>query len=282
MQRSAYYWADERSNISNGHTQKIIHRTFSHISIISNTMTSIEQLPNELLSMCFVYLDFYHMYTTFFHLNQRFNQLIRYQTRIHLHLSSIPSREFVTFCSQLNQLVRTSENYPNSIATHDKHKLKLLFEDDFFTGTFSRIRSLTLSNMDCETICSIIFDYPTKLYENLESLSLLDNIIEEDHKLKYNKECKNTLHNSHLDFVCLDLCNHLISSRMKSLKYLKLNFDPHQCRCCHPVASNHIDLYFVQFTTANQSISNLETLIIGCKWFIFLLYMPSGPCSVCY
>ena len=127
-----------------------------------------------------------------------------------------------------------------------------------------------LSNIDCETLCSIIFDYPTKLYENLENLSLLDNISEEDHKLKYNRECKNTLRDIQLDFIYLDLCNNLISSKMKLLKYLKLNFNPYRCGCRQYTSSNHVDLYFDRFTIENKSLSSLETLIIGCKLFIFL------------
>jgi hypothetical protein len=235
-------------------------------------MTTIEQFPNELISMCFSYLDFYHIYEIFFHLNTRFNQLILYQTKIHFNFSSIPPRKFFLFCSHLNQLARTSENYPYSIVAHDQHKLKLILEDDLFIETFSKLRSLTLSNTNCETICLIIFDYPTKLYENLEILNLLDNIIEKNYKLKYNIECKKPLRDIQFDLIYLDLCNNLISSKMKSLKYLKLNFNPYQCGCRQYMGPNHIDLYFDQFTKENKSLPNLETLIIGCKLSICLIY----------
>jgi hypothetical protein len=228
-------------------------------------MTTIEQFPNELILTCFSYLDFYHIYEIFFHLNTRFNQLILYQTKIHFNFSSISSRQIFTFCSQLNQLTKTSENYPYSIVAHGKHKLKLILEDDLFSETFSKLRSLTLSNTDCETICLIIFDYPTKLYENLEILNLLDNITEKNYKLKYNRECKKTLRDIQFNLIYLDLCNNLISSKMKSLKYLKLNFNRYPCGYRYYMGPNHIDLYFDQFTKENKSLSNLETLIIGCK-----------------
>jgi hypothetical protein len=130
--------------------------------------------------MCFTYLDFYNIYEIFFSLNKRFNQLIQYQTKLHIDLSSIPHRKFLTFCFQLKQLISTSQNYPLSILANDKHKLNLILEDDLFTETFSKLKSLTLSNMDSTTIYSMIFDSTTNLYQSLERLSLVDEIIEED------------------------------------------------------------------------------------------------------
>ncbi|UJR11929.1 hypothetical protein I4U23_016107 [Adineta vaga] len=204
-------------------------------------MTNLEQLPNELLLLCFVYLDFYSIYEIFFHLNLRFNQLIRYRTKIHLHLPSIPSGKFFQFCYQLKQYIETTENYPCILVAESKYKLKLILEDEFFTESFSKLRSLILSNVDCQTVGFIIFDCPTKLYENLERLSLLNNVTEYDRKSRYNIEW---------------LCNNLISSKMKSLKYLKLNIK-------HYKSESHFNLNFDEFTMENKSISNLETLIIG-------------------
>ncbi len=165
---------------------------FFDIFFSSNTtpITKFEQLPNELILACLTYLNFYKIYEIFYCLNQRFNQLIPYQTKIHVDLSSIPSRQFLTFCFQLKQLIITSQNYPLSILAHDKHKLNLILEDDLFTETFSKLKSLTLSNMDTETIYSMIFDYPTKLYQTLERLTLLDGIEDEDYGLGSNRERK--------------------------------------------------------------------------------------------
>lgn len=63
----------------------------------------------------------------------------------------------------------------------------------------------------------------------------------------------------------LGLCNNLISSKMRSLKYLKLNIKHYQ-------SETRFDLYFDEFTMANISLSNLETLIIGCKLFLVCLW----------
>jgi len=119
-------------------------------------------------------LNFYKIYEIFYCLNQRFNQLIPYETKICLDLYSIPSRQFLTFCFQLKQFIITSQNYPLSILTDDKHKLNLILEDDLFTETFSKLKSLTLSEMDSDTIYSMIFKYQTKLYKSLERLTLRD------------------------------------------------------------------------------------------------------------
>ena len=154
-------------------------------------MTKFEQLPNELLLMCFRYFDFYHLYEMFFGLNQRFNQLIQNQTKIHIELYLIPSGKFLTFCYQLYQLLTTSENYLLSIVALDKYRFNIIFYDDLFKDKFSKLKSLTLSNIDTRTICSIIFDRTTKLYESLEKLRLLDKISEEN-KHANDIERKNT------------------------------------------------------------------------------------------
>ena len=82
----------------------------------------------------------------------------------------------------------------------------------------------------------------------------------------------NYLSDTELDFVYLDLCSNLISSKMKSLKYLKLNFLPYSCGCnlsFSSTRSNYVDLQFNQLIIRNKSLSNLETLFIGSKLFLF-------------
>ncbi|CAF4963281.1 unnamed protein product, partial [Rotaria sp. Silwood1] len=177
-------------------------------------MTKFEQLPNELILMCFHYFDFYHLYEIFYYLNQRFNELIEYQTKIYIDLSPIPSKKFLRFCFQLNQLITASQNYPLSIVASDEHKFNLIF-DDLFKDQFSKLKSLTLSDINAATIDDIIFDEPTKLYEKLERLSLLGTISRGDGGI--------------VDTECL--CVGLISSEMKSLKYLNLNFNPDEPDC---------------------------------------------------
>jgi hypothetical protein len=135
-----------------------------------------EQFPNELILMCFSYFDFYELYHLFFGLNQCFNQLIQYETKMHINLSSIPSGEFLRFCFELNQFLRTTQNYPLSIIVNNECacELNLIIQDNLFKEKFSKLKLLTLSNVDANTIYSIIFEKKEKLYENLERLTLLD------------------------------------------------------------------------------------------------------------
>ncbi|CAF1056233.1 unnamed protein product [Rotaria sordida] len=199
--------------------------------------------------MCFAYLDFYSLYEIFYCLNQRFKQLIQYQTNIHINLNSIPSRKFLTFCFQVNQCIKTSQNYCLSIVVNDKYRLNLILEDDLFKDTFSKLKSLSLSTVDAGTIHSLIFNKTIKLYQRLERLNLL-------HEISEKHEGSNDI-----DY----LCSSLISSKMKSLKYLRLNFESYWCGCERgwDARPNYVELEFNQLIVGNRSLSNLETLIIG-------------------
>ncbi|CAF3625231.1 unnamed protein product [Rotaria sp. Silwood1] len=212
-------------------------------------MTKFEQLPNELRLMCFRYFDFYNLYEIFYYLNQRFKELIEYQTKICIYLHSIPSRKFLTFCFQLNQLITTRQNYPLSIIAHDQYKLDVMLEDDLFKATFSKLKSLTLSNIETETIYSIIFVKTAELYQRLERLNLLVKIKGEFGKYDDIER----------------LCSSLISSKMKLLKYFMLNFERSWsvCECNLYMRSNYLDLEFTQLVEGEKSFSHLETIIIG-------------------
>ena len=115
----------------------------------------------------------------FYNLNQRFNQLIQYQTKIHLVFHSIPSGKFLTFCIDLNQILTINQNYLLSIVAIEENKFNLIFYDNLFKDKFSKLKYLTLSNIDATTISSVIFDETIKLYQNLERLSLLNKIGED-------------------------------------------------------------------------------------------------------
>ena len=145
-------------------------------------MTRFEQLPNELVLMCFRYLDFYHLCGIFSCLNRRSNQLIQHQANIHIDLDGIPPGKFLTFCfsSQMDQFKLSSQNGVLSMVANDKHKLNILLDDDLLHETFSKLKSLSLSNMSAGTTYSMIFDKAAKIDQNLERLSLLQEISEDD------------------------------------------------------------------------------------------------------
>ncbi|CAF3742278.1 unnamed protein product [Rotaria sp. Silwood1] len=213
-------------------------------------ITKFEQLPNELILTCFSYFNFYELYEIFSNLNQRFNQLIQYESKLYINLDSIPNTKFLTFCLNLNQFIATNRNYPVSVIAHDKYKLNFIFYDDLFKDKFSKLKSLTLSNITVETIYSIIFETTAKLYESLRRLKLLDGISSEKKRDDNNIQ---------------KLCNNLISSKMKSLIYLHLNFESFRCECQNSRSSYTDDIYldFKELSQREKSLSHLETLIIG-------------------
>jgi len=65
-----------------------------------------ELLPNELIQDLFEYLPVIDLFRSFYYLNQRFHQLVQYQTtqqaRLRLDFNSLLLREFDFICSQFN------------------------------------------------------------------------------------------------------------------------------------------------------------------------------------
>ena len=112
-------------------------------------ITKFEQLPNELILICFAYFNFYELYEIFSGLNQRFNQLIQHETKLSINLASIPQGKFLTFSIKLNQLITTSQEYPLSIVADDKHKLNLILYDDLFKDKFSQIKIIKIIKHGC-------------------------------------------------------------------------------------------------------------------------------------
>ncbi|CAF1222446.1 unnamed protein product [Rotaria sp. Silwood1] len=204
--------------------------------------------------MCFNYFDFYQLYETFFCLNQRFNKLILYDAKIHVDFGAIPNGKFLTFCFNLNQLTNTNKNYPLSIQADNEYQFNIFFEDDLFKDKFSKLKSLTINDIKLATLSNTIFDKKIKLYETLERLSLMEDISGESYEIE-------------------ELCNNLISSKMKSLKYLNLNFEIHECECEHDVykREDYVDLNFEELSIRKNSLNNLETVIIG--------YIPKNDCD---
>lgn len=69
-------------------------------------------------------------------------------------------------------------------------------------------------------------------------------------------------------YVCIVLLNSIISSKMEPLKYLELNVRPYSCGCdhCLDMPPDFVDLTY--HLSDQNSLSCLETLIIGRKIFI--------------
>ena len=67
-----------------------------------------------------------------------------------------------------------TQSYPLSIIANDKCELNVILQDDLFKEKFSKLKSLTLTNIDVEAIYSIIFEKKAELYNSLERLTLLE------------------------------------------------------------------------------------------------------------
>ncbi|CAF1131750.1 unnamed protein product [Adineta steineri] len=212
-------------------------------------VTTFEHLPNELILRCFSYFNFFELYDLFYDLNRRFHHLIRYESKLYIDLDAVSDAKRLTFYLNLNQIIATNQNYQLSIITENEHDLRILFYDNLFQDKLCNLKSLILSNVPVETIYSIIFETTAKLYEGLRHLKLLDGIKTKDKESEHDKIQK--------------LCNNLISSKMKSLIYLHINFDPYEYHDDTPSPLDDIYLEFEELSKRGESLSQLETLIIG-------------------
>ncbi|CAF1185479.1 unnamed protein product [Adineta ricciae] len=208
----------------------------------SKVTTKFEQLPNELIVLCLNYLTFFDLYESFFGLNQRLNQLLLSKSTI--YIDSIPETHFLTHCFNLSHFLSQSQNDLLALRSYDENQFELIMKDHLFKDKFSRLKSLTLNNIHADSIYDVIFNEEMKLYDILERLFLSEVSEKDEHGSAVNR-----------------LCNRLISSKMKSLKYLNMSFKPYRCGCENNIQSGRdkVDLEFKR----KASISHLETLIIG-------------------
>ncbi|CAF1199624.1 unnamed protein product [Adineta steineri] len=211
-------------------------------------ITKFEQLPNELILNCFIYFNFYELYQSFFGLNQRINKLMLYQTDIIIDLDLIPNGDLLTFYYKLNHFLSLRKNHPLSMNTSNEQRFTLIMNDNLFQDKFSKLKSLTLFDIHAGVICDAIFDKRIKLYKTLEKLILQEISEAEEHGQDIER-----------------LCSQLISSKMKSLKYLNINVKSYSCGCEIGIQSrdSNVDLEFLYLSDKEKSFSNLETLIIG-------------------
>ncbi|CAF1071168.1 unnamed protein product [Adineta steineri] len=211
-------------------------------------ITKFEQFSDELISMCFNYFHFYELYNTFFFLNQRLNQLLLHKINIPIDFDSVPSENLLTFCFQLHGFLSRSQNHSLAISTCDEHRLNLIMNDSLFQDKFNKLKSLTLFDHHEYPVSNVRFSERMDLYQTLERLTLHE-IREGDADGSFLKQ----------------LCNELISSKMKSLKYLNISFSPYRCGC--PAGDHHgtqdVEFEFDYLPEEEKSFSNLETLIIG-------------------
>ncbi|CAF4090028.1 unnamed protein product [Rotaria sp. Silwood2] len=209
----------------------------------TTTITKFEHLPNELILTCFTYFDFYRLYEIFFGLNQHLNELILNQAKIYINLCSIPHGKFLTFCFKLNQLTTIGKNYPLSIQTWDEDKFNLILNDDFTKDKFSKLKSLSISNIKVSTLTDILFDETTKLYETLERLSLENEISGEDYEIEDIPENDDTKTTTKLSFNTLieNLLPYL--PKLKNLIINSIYFNEHNYQQQYQVCEKYLQTF---------------------------------------
>jgi hypothetical protein len=134
-------------------------------------ITKFEQLPNEVILICFSYFNFYWLY----------EKLILHQTKNSINLDSIPDENVFTFCFKLNHFLTITKNYPLSISTYNEQRFALIMKDNLFQDKFSKLKSLTLFDIHADPIFNAIFDRRAKLYKTLERLTLQEISESEEH-----------------------------------------------------------------------------------------------------
>jgi len=58
---------------------------------------------------------------------------------------------FKNFCFEFHQCLTISENFPLSIHADDKHKFYFILEENFLQEKFSKLKSLSIGNIDIRT-----------------------------------------------------------------------------------------------------------------------------------
>lgn len=221
--------------------------------------TKFDDLSDSILLKLFEYFDVYQLYQVFFNLNQRFQQLIRTQAKIFIDLDSFGYNRFLFFCVQLHQIIHSNSPLSISCKENTKTKLSLFLLDDLFVNRFSQLKSLNIQNMDTLAFHSLFFfDGNIKIYETIERLTL---------SLETSSDVCGYIEGTNITTSFGDFYQTLFSSKMKSLKYLKLIFSP--LSVCHECEqelepNSKLNLRFCLPST-KRTASQLESLIIGGK-----------------
>jgi hypothetical protein len=156
--------------------------------LTSTMITKFEQLPNELILLCFSYFTFYELYETFFCLNQRLNQLLLSKASIYINLNnSIIETSFLTFCYKLHDYLRQSKNDFLAMTSYNEIRFNIIMKDDLFQDKFAKLKSLALHDIHADSIYNAIFDQRLNLYERLERLILHEVSEEEEHGSDVNR-----------------------------------------------------------------------------------------------
>ncbi|CAF4235294.1 unnamed protein product, partial [Rotaria sordida] len=138
------------------------------INISSKTScTHFEDIPNEIIYDIFEFLDVYHMYTAFFNLNIRFQNLLT-DSNLSIKINlSLMSRS--TFEHQYKHIIRLNKHRISSLRLSNLFTIDMIFSPIRIVSKFIRLKTLHINNIQSK--------YVEKLLKYLACLSYLSSLI---------------------------------------------------------------------------------------------------------
>ncbi|CAF1366204.1 unnamed protein product [Rotaria sp. Silwood1] len=129
--------------------------------------THFQDIPNEIIYDIFEFLDVYHMYTAFFNLNIRFQNLLT-DSNLPIKINlSLTSRS--TFEHQYKHLIMLNKHRINSLRLSNLFTIDVIFSPIRIVSKLTRLQALHINNIQSE--------YVEKLLKYLVSLSCLSSLI---------------------------------------------------------------------------------------------------------
>jgi hypothetical protein len=136
--------------------------------IFRNSVTYLENLPNEIFYEIFDYLDDYHIYDGFFHLNKRFQDISTHpNVPININISSLSKSKFEEY---YRDFINPNKDRINSINLTHPFIVDIMFSLNDHIKTFPQLEQLILDSIEpkyLENLLPHLLDLP-----NLYSLSI--------------------------------------------------------------------------------------------------------------
>ncbi|CAF1505881.1 unnamed protein product, partial [Rotaria sordida] len=129
--------------------------------------THFEDIPNEIIYDIFEFLDVHHMYTTFFNINIRFQNLLtdsNFPIKINLSLTSRS-----TFEHQYKHIIMLNKHRISSLRLSNLFTIDMIFSPIRIVSKFIRLKTLHINNIQSK--------YVEKLLKYLACLSYLSSLI---------------------------------------------------------------------------------------------------------
>lgn len=136
--------------------------------------TYLENLANETIYEIFEYLNIYHIYYSFFHLNTRFNHLILYSNS-YLQIY-IPTMNKINFELYLNDFIRPNRNRINKLYLSNPFTIDLIFSPPRSICQFNQLENIIFDHIDSRYLKNILQHLSTLKKLRSLKLSLIDKI----------------------------------------------------------------------------------------------------------